>query len=63
DGKFSFENVTLPFDIYIKDSARQYEAIYKNINTNNLVFNIPLSFGESTGFYLTVNHLFFSPEN
>jgi hypothetical protein len=42
DGKFSFDIVTLPCDIYVKDSARKYEIIYKSVNTSSLTLNLPV---------------------
>lgn len=42
DGKFSISNVSMPCDIYVKDSARKYEIIYKNVSADNFVINLPV---------------------
>ncbi|MFZ4590886.1 MAG: hypothetical protein ACOYN6_07805 [Ignavibacteria bacterium] len=42
DGKFSLSGVSMPCDIYVKDSTRKYEIIYKNVNTSSLVLNLPV---------------------
>ncbi|MCX6162359.1 MAG: hypothetical protein NTV87_13635 [Ignavibacteriae bacterium] len=63
DGKFSFDNVTSPYDIYIKDSVRQYEAIYKNVNTDNLVINLPIFISQGLAEYnISVHYPAITPQ-
>lgn len=47
DGKFSLTNVSMPCDVYVKDSTRKYEIIYKNVNTGSLVLNLPVSLNQN----------------
>lgn len=58
DGKFIIDKVIFPCDIYLKDSVRKYEIIYKNVSTNNLTFNLPvlLNQGLLFDYNLTVNY-------
>ena len=48
NGMFSLDNVSLPCDIYVKDSTRKYEIIYKNVNTSSLVLNLPVMLDQNS---------------
>lgn len=64
DGKFTIDKVIFPCDIYVKDSVRKYEIIYKNVSTNNLTLNLPIPPNQSSliNYNLIVNYPALPPE-
>jgi hypothetical protein len=64
DGKFTLPNVSMPCDIYLKDSIRKYEVLYKNVSTNNLMINLPIMWEITSliNYNLIVHHPALPPE-
>ncbi len=48
----------MPCDVYVKDSARKYEIIYKNVNTESFILNLPvwINQGSLVNYNLIVNY-------
>ena len=45
-GYFSFSNISVPYDIYLKDSLRNIYAIYKNVDQIYPLIRLPISITE-----------------
>ena len=56
EGTFSLKNVTLPFDMLVTDSIRNYRILYKNVSANNLIVGLPVIATSYTSGYDVVVH-------
>jgi hypothetical protein len=56
DGKFSFQGITLPYDIIVKDSVSKYQMLYKDVTGSELYLNLPLFKNQGLADYNLVVH-------